>query len=57
MPAYYYQGKYSNGEKVSGTVEAPSRADAVVMIRQNCDIVLSVREVHRRQRAKEATLF
>lgn len=57
MPAYYYQGVYANGEKVSGTVEAPSRTEAVVLIRQNCDMVLSVREVRRSTKAKEITLF
>ena len=57
MPFYYYQGAYSNGEKVTGTVEAPTQADAVVLIRQNCDTILSVREVHAQQKAKDFTPF
>lgn len=45
MPAYYYEGAYANGEKVSGVVEASSRNEAVARIRQNCDMVISLREV------------
>ena len=57
MPSYYYQGVYSNGEKVSGVVEAPTQADALVLIRQNCDTILSVKETRVRQSAKDFTLF
>ena len=57
MPAYYYKGAYANGETVSGVVEASSQAEAIVLIRRNCDRVLSVREVHRRTPVKEATVF
>ena len=57
MPFYYYQGAYSNGEKVTGTVEAPTQSDAVVLIRQNCDTILSVKEVHAQQKARDFTPF
>ncbi len=57
MPFYYYQGAYSNGEKVTGTVEANTQADAVVLIRQSCDTILSVREVHAQQKARDFTPF
>lgn len=45
MPAYYYEGAYTNGEKVNGVVEASSPNEAVAQIRQSCDIVLSLKEV------------
>ena len=45
MPAYRYEGAYASGEKVSGVVEAVSQADAVAQIRQNCDMVLSLKEI------------
>lgn len=45
MPTYKYEGAYANGEKVSGVVEAVSRNDAVAQIRQNCEVVLSLKEV------------
>lgn len=45
MPAYYYEGAYANGERVSGVVEASSRNEAVTLIRQNCDMVVSLKEV------------
>ncbi len=48
MPAYYYEGAYANGEKVNGVVEASSRNEAVVLVRQNCDIVTSLKEVKNR---------
>lgn len=57
MPAYYYKGAYANGETVTGVVEASGQAEAIVLIRQNCDRVLSVREVHRRAQAKDAAIF
>jgi len=45
MPTYKYEGAYLSGEKVSGIVEAVSKNDAVTQIRQNCEIVLSLKEV------------
>ena len=45
MPSYKYEAAYAGGEKVSGVIEAVSQADAVNIIRQNCDIVLSIKEV------------
>ena len=45
MPAYSYEGSYINGEKVNGVVEAPSRGEAVAMIRKNCDVIISLKEV------------
>lgn len=45
MPTYKYEGAYASGEKVSGVVEAVSQTDAVNQIRQNCEIVLSIKEV------------
>lgn len=45
MPTYKYEGAYAGGEKVSGVVEAASRQEAVAQIRQNCEIVLSLKEV------------
>ncbi len=48
MPAYYYEGAYSGGEKVTGVVEAASRTEAVAMIRRSCDVVISIREVSRK---------
>lgn len=47
MPTYKYEGAYASGEKVSGVVEAVSQTDAVNQIRQNCEIVLSLKEVPR----------
>ena len=47
MPAYKYEGAYAGGEKVSGVVEAVSRVEAVAKIRQECEIVLSIKEVPR----------
>ena len=47
MPAYYYEGAYANGEKVTGMVEASSPAEAVAQIRRSCDTVLSLKEVRR----------
>ena len=47
MPTYKYEGAYASGEKVSGVVEAVSQTDAVARIRQNCEIVLSIKEVPR----------
>lgn len=45
MPTYKYEGSYVNGERVKGVVEAVSRADAVNQIRQNCDMILSLKEI------------
>ena len=45
MPTYKYEGAYASGERVSGVIEAMSRNDAVVQIRQSCEIVLSLKEV------------
>lgn len=45
MPTYKYEGAYSNGETVTGVVEAVSQHEAVVQIRQSCDVVLSLKEV------------
>lgn len=45
MPTYKYEGAYASGEKVSGVVEAVSRADAVQQIRQSCEMVLSIKEI------------
>jgi len=47
MPTYKYEGAYTSGEKVSGVVEAVSQTDAVARVRQNCEIVLSIKEVPR----------
>lgn len=45
MATYRYEAAYANSEKVSGVVEAVSRDDAVAQIRQNCEVVLSLKEV------------
>lgn len=45
MPTYKYEGSYAGGGKVTGVVEAVSRADAVNQIRQSCDMVLSLKEI------------
>lgn len=45
MPTYKYEGEYASGEKVSGVVEAVSRAEAVRQIRQSCEMVLSIKEI------------
>lgn len=55
MPAYYYEGAYSNGERVTGVVEAQSRAEAVAQIRQSCDMVISLKET--RQTTKDELQF
>lgn len=47
MPAYKYEAEYASGERVSGVVEAVSRVDAVARIRQDCEVVLSVKEIPR----------
>lgn len=57
MPTYRYEGAYASGEKVSGVIEAMSQNDAVAMIRQNCDIVLSLKEVPRVAAAKPMERF
>ncbi len=49
MPAYYYEGAYANGERVTGIVEAPSRTEAVNQIRRNCDMVMTLREVKKKE--------
>lgn len=45
MPAYKYEGAYASGEKVSGVVEAVSQVEAVAKARQNCEMVLSIKEI------------
>lgn len=45
MPTYKYEGSYADGGRVSGVVEAVSRVDAVAKIRQDCEAVLSIKEV------------
>lgn len=45
MPTFKYEGAYASGERVTGVVEAVSQSDAVAQIRQNCEIVLSLKEV------------
>jgi len=55
MPAYYYEGAYSNGERVTGVVEAQSRAEAVAQIRKSCDMVISLKET--RQTTKDELQF
>lgn len=45
MPTYKYEGACSSGEKVSGVIEVVSRNEAVVQIRQSCEVVLSLKEV------------
>lgn len=47
MPAYKYEAAYASGERVSGVVEAVSRAEAVAKIRQDCEAVLSIKEIPR----------
>ena len=56
MPAYYYEGAYANGERVTGVVEAPSRTEAVNQIRRNCDMVMTLREVKKKEEGG-VTLF
>lgn len=53
MPTYKYEGAYVNGEKVTGAIEATSQAAAVNLIRQNCDIVLSIKEVPKTTAARD----
>lgn len=45
MPTFKYEGAYASGERVTGVVEAVSQSEAVAQIRQNCEIVLSLKEV------------
>ena len=45
MPTYKYEAAYAGGERASGVVEAVSEAEAVAQIRQNCEMVLSLKEV------------
>lgn len=45
MATFKYEALYEGGEKVSGIVEAKSSREAVARIRQNCDVVLSLKEV------------
>ena len=45
MPTYKYEAAYPGGERVSGVVEAVSEAAAVAQIRQNCEVVLSLKEI------------
>lgn len=45
MPTYKYEGAYSSGETVTGVVEAVSEHEAVVQIRQHCEVVLSLKEI------------
>lgn len=47
MPTYKYEALYAGGEKSVGVVEAVSRSEAVAQIRQNCEVVLSLKEVPR----------
>lgn len=47
MPTFKYEAVYSSGEKANGVIEAVSQADAVAQIRQNCEIVLSLKEIPR----------
>jgi len=47
MPTYRYEAAYPGGERVTGVVEALSRADAVAQVRQSCEVVLSLREIPR----------
>jgi len=45
MPTYKYEGAYPNGERISGVIEAVSKSEAVIQIRQSCEVVLSLKEV------------
>ncbi len=45
MPTYIYEAAYTGGKKVNGVVEASSQNEAVIKIRQNCDVVLTIKEV------------
>ena len=45
MPTYKFEASYSGGEKVTGVIEAVSQTEAVQQIRQNCEIVLSLKEI------------
>lgn len=47
MPTYRYEAAYPGGERVTGVVEAVSQTAAVAQIRQNCEVVLSLKEVPR----------
>lgn len=57
MPAYNYKGVYANGQTVTGVVEASSQAEAIVLIRQSCDRVQSIREVRRHTPVRGGSLF
>lgn len=46
MPTYRYEALYPNGEKVTGVVEAASQHAAITQIRQSCEVVLDLTEVH-----------
>lgn len=50
MPTFQYEAAYTNGEHVTGVVEALTRNEAVVQIRQNCDVVISLTEVQSERR-------
>lgn len=45
MATFKYDAVYAGGEKTSGVVEALSREEAITKIRQNCEVVLSLKEV------------
>ena len=45
MPTYRYEAAYSSGERVNGVVDAMNQNDAVAMIREKCEVVLSLQEV------------
>ncbi len=45
MVTYQYTAISRNGEKVNGVVEAYNELDAVDRIKQNCDVVLKMKEV------------
>lgn len=45
MPTFRYEASRVGGEKQKGVVEALNQADAVSQIKQNYDIVLSIKEV------------
>lgn len=45
MATFKYDAVYTGGEKVSGVVEALNKEDAIIQIRQTCEMVLSIKEI------------
>ena len=52
MASFKYKAESTNGQIVSGVIDAPDQMNAVAKIKQTCPIILEIKEVKQYLREK-----